>query len=112
MIKAKKTTTNRCASVTKKRLVRSVVSKPKATSFKIHAPSAQRVSVAGTFNNWDPQKISAKKDLKGYWTVRMGLHPGRYEYKFVVDGNWILDPKCNSKVVNNFGTENSVIEIK
>lgn len=79
--------------------------------FKIHYPKAKRVSVAGTFNNWDTNKLLAKKDLKGNWAVKVDLKPGRYEYKFFIDGSWINDPNSNA-VYNPFGTQNSVVEIK
>jgi len=37
----------------------------KLTQFQIFAPQAKKVSVVGSFNNWDPKKVSAKKDTKG-----------------------------------------------
>jgi hypothetical protein len=39
------------------------------------------------------------------------LRPGRYEYKLVVDGRWVVDPLNPRKVPNDAGTENSVLEI-
>ena len=86
--------------------------KGKSTQFQIFAPQAKKVSVAGSFNNWDPKKVSAKKDTKGNWAVKVSLKPGRYEYKFFVDGSWVNDPKCSSAVYNSFGTQNSVVEIR
>lgn len=85
---------------------------PKITEFKISAPKAKKVNLAGSFNNWDNRGISAKKDIKGNWTVKVNLVPGKYEYKFFIDGNWINDPHCNRCIANNFGTQNCVIEIK
>lgn len=81
------------------------------TTFKIKAPSAKTVSVTGSFKNWDPSGISLKKDLSGVWTVGVNLKPGRYEYKFIVDNNWIVDPD-NKKIVSNaMGSQNSVVEV-
>ena len=82
------------------------------TEFRFYAPQAKKVSVAGNFNNWDTKKFSAKKDSKGNWIVKLNLKPGRYEYKFVVDGSWLNDPKCNACVPNSFGSANCVVEIK
>ena len=82
------------------------------TEFRYYAPQAKRVSVAGNFNNWDAKKFSAKKDSKGNWIVKLNLKPGRYEYKFVVDGSWLNDPHCTSCVSNSFGTQNCTLEIK
>ncbi|HOW42266.1 MAG TPA: glycogen-binding domain-containing protein [Candidatus Omnitrophota bacterium] len=89
-------------------------SKPKVakvTQFKIAMPKAKRVSVAGTFNNWDTNSLLAKKDVKGTWAVKVNLTPGTYEYKFFVDGSWLNDPQ-SQVVYNSFGTQNSVIEVK
>lgn len=86
--------------------------KEKPIEFKLHAPGAKRVSVAGSFNNWNANTLSAKKDLSGNWKTRINLWPGKYEYKFFVDGAWVDDPNCKSRIGNAFGTQNCVIEIK
>jgi len=83
----------------------------KSIAFKLFSPKAKRVSVAGTFNNWDTTKLAAKKDTKGNWSVKANLKPGRYEYKFFVDGSWINDPNAGT-VYNSYGTQNSVVEVK
>jgi hypothetical protein len=49
-----------------------------------------------------------KKDKKGIWKVAISLAPGRYEYRFVADGNWENDPSCPGCVANEFGGENCV----
>ncbi len=85
--------------------------KPAPVEFRFYYPKAKRVSLAGTFNDWQTNKLLAKKDLNGNWTVKVNLKPGRYEYKFFVDGSWINDPKSNA-VYNPFGTQNSVVEVK
>lgn len=84
----------------------------KPMEFKLYAPQAKRVSLAGSFNSWDTKAFSAKKDSKGNWLVKVSLKPGKYEYKFFVDGSWLNDPHSTSSVVNAFGTQNSIVEIK
>jgi len=84
----------------------------KATEFKLHAPNAKKVSIAGTFNKWDIKANLARKDSQGKWIAKLNLKPGRYEYKFCVDGSWTNDPGCTSCVTNAFGTQNCVREIK
>jgi 1,4-alpha-glucan branching enzyme len=79
--------------------------------FKLYAPQARRVNLAGSFNNWNTQKPSAKKDSRGNWMVKVDLRPGRYEYKFLVDGSWFTDPKCTRFVSNPFGSQNCVVEV-
>lgn len=88
------------------------IMRSETTEFKFYAPQAKKVSLAGTFNNWDTKELSARKDSKGNWAVKANLKPGRYEYKFLVDGSWLNDPRCTSCVYNNFGTKNCVIEVK
>lgn len=89
-----------------------VMTRQKATEFTFSAPNAKKVTLAGSFNNWDTRSLSTKKDAKGNWSVKVNLKPGRYEYKFIVDGSWINDPKCSGCVSNRFGTQNCVIEVK
>ncbi|MEW6555854.1 MAG: glycogen-binding domain-containing protein [Elusimicrobiota bacterium] len=57
--------------------------------FSYQAPDAQTVTLAGEFNQWTPDKIFLTKDEKGIWTVVYPLTEGKYEYKFVIDGNWM-----------------------
>lgn len=88
------------------------VSKMKTVEFKFHAPQAKKVSVAGCFNKWNTKDLSAKKDAQGNWIAKAKLGAGRYEYKFVVDGNWVNDPSCQVCASNAFGTQNCVLEVK
>jgi hypothetical protein len=44
------------------------------------------------------------------FAAMVSLPPGRYEYKFIVDGEWVEDPKADS-VPNEFGSRNSVIHV-
>lgn len=80
--------------------------------FKVKAPSANWVGVAGDFNSWNPSNLSAKKDRTGVWKVLAEVPAGTYEYKFVIDGAWIADPSCSRRTVNAFGSENSVLVVK
>lgn len=84
----------------------------RTAEFTLWAPQAKRVHLAGSFNNWDANALSARRDSKGNWIAKVNLNPGRYEYKFFVDGSWFNDPKCTSCVSNNFGTKNCVVEVK
>lgn len=76
------------------------------------APNAETVCVAGTFNNWNSNALGAKKDSKGNWVIRVALDPGKYEYKFVVDGSWLNDPHCRENIPNALGSANSVLVVK
>ncbi|MDD5687793.1 MAG: glycogen-binding domain-containing protein [Elusimicrobia bacterium] len=60
--------------------------------FQYKSDNAQKVFVAGTFNNWDGKKGTMIKNA-GIWSTTVQIKPGKYFYKFKVDGIWYLDPK-------------------
>lgn len=73
-------------------------------------PNAKAVSVAGSFNDWSPSSVKMKR-VGDEWVVQTVAEPGKHMYKYVVDGNWILDP-ANNVTGNENGHTNSVIVIK
>jgi len=79
--------------------------------FHLYAPQAQHVSVAGSFNEWSPEKLSLQKDYKGTWRGSLPIMPGSHEYRFFVDGHWVDDIEAGELVPNPFGTMNSVIQV-
>ena len=87
-------------------------SSAKTMEFRLYAPNAKRVSLAGDFNKWSTRTLPAKKDASGNWAIKTSLKPGRHEYKFFVDGNWMDDPRCTWRVPNTFGSQNCVIDTK
>ena len=58
----------------------------------LYAPEARAVFVAGSFNGWHPSALPLQKQTSGRWVVELVLEPGRYEYRFVVDGELTDDP--------------------
>ena len=87
-------------------------------SFSCHAPGAEAVFVAGTFNGWDPAATPLTRRADGTWATNLDLPPGRHEYKFVIDGRWCCEPGCDDPapacphcVPNSFGTMNRVVEV-
>jgi len=75
--------------------------------FKYYNPDAEKVYLAGEFNNWKPDDLLMNNN-NGEWEIALNLPPGKYQYKFVVDGNWTTDP-LNPVVEGDMG--NSVIII-
>jgi 1,4-alpha-glucan branching enzyme len=92
-------------------VTRPVPKQVEQVDFVFESPEVSAVAVAGTFNDWDPRRTPMRKNPSGVWTTTVSLVPGRYEYRFVVDGKWISDPKAPS-VTNAFGGTNSVLEVK
>lgn len=84
----------------------------KSVSFRLDAPEATAVAVAGDFNSWDPSAHLLSRSEEGVWQVTVRLSPGVHEYKFVVDGaEWREDASNPNRVPNAYGTFNSVCEV-
>jgi type 1 glutamine amidotransferase len=54
--------------------------------------NAKKVIVTGTFNDWDKEGFLMKK-VNNQWVFQLHLPQGKTLYKFIVDGNWIIDPE-------------------
>ena len=78
----------------------------------IREPAAKQVSLSGEFNGWSSEAAPMKPRHGGLWETTVALAPGRYQYKFVVDGNWVPDPQAHENVWNPHGTLNSVVEVR
>ncbi|MBU4305409.1 MAG: AAA family ATPase [Candidatus Omnitrophica bacterium] len=81
--------------------------------FAYYAPEAQNVEIAGDFNSWaasQGSKLEGNGD--GLWKKEFNLEPGRYRYKFIVDGAWVMDPNNPNVEVDNSGNTNSLLELK
>lgn len=99
-------------AVSKKTKTAKQAPKPtRSIDFTFNSQEAGKVMLAGDFNNWDYEKTPLKKVADNTWKRTLKLKPGRYEYKFVVDGNWTVDPKNDNRAWSALGVENSVIEI-
>ena len=47
-----------------------------------------------------------KRQRNGAWKATVAVSPGQHEYRFIVDGQWVDDPKCDTRKPNPFGGEN------
>jgi len=80
--------------------------------FVLYAPTAQRVAVAGTFNQWDQNASPlARVGAGGVWAITLSLPQGHHQYAFVVDGaQWVPDPAAPG-VDDGFGRRNSMVAV-
>ena len=88
---------------------------PEGVLFSHKHATASTVHLAGEFNGWDSEAMPlADDDGDGVWTLTLELEPGRYEYKFVVDGgaSWEPDAGNPESVDDNHGGENSVLTVE
>jgi len=79
--------------------------------FAFDAPGAREVHLAGDFNGWEvegPQMEAAGRR----WKSVLKLDPGRYRYRYVVDGEWQNDPLNAEVEPAPFGGYNSVVVVR
>jgi 1,4-alpha-glucan branching enzyme len=88
---------------------RSDTPKTSRISLQFVKPGAKRVCVAGSFNGWKPEATPLTPRGDGHWSGDLTVKPGRHEYLFVVDGQWLPDPTAKESVANPFGGQNSVL---
>ena len=82
------------------------------TTFRLkgHA-NARLVAVAGSFNEWNQSQLLCGKE-GDEWVCRIDLAPGKYTYKLIIDGDWILDPANPDTEDDDRGITNSVLVVK
>jgi 1,4-alpha-glucan branching enzyme len=85
--------------------------KRKRVQFSFIAPDSKEVNLVGDFNKWNPKAHPLRKGEDGNWTKILYVQPGRYEYRFLVDGRWESDPDNHNFTPNSFGTYNNVMNI-
>jgi 1,4-alpha-glucan branching enzyme len=74
-------------------------------------PKASAVAIAGSFNDWRPEASPLVAVGEGRWLKELALPPGIYEYRLVVDGEWMADPRGHETSPNPFGELNSVLKV-
>jgi hypothetical protein len=79
--------------------------------FRIRAPEAKSVSVAGSFNEWDSKGTALSSVGDGWWEARLVIGPGTYEYIYRVDGKWTTPPEAKVTVDDGFGGRNGILEV-
>jgi len=80
----------------------------KCIEFHIKNACANKISLAGDFNNWDPAAFPMKHE-GDEWSFKVHLSAGKHRYKFIADGKWMLDPYNKLWEQNEYGTGNSII---
>jgi hypothetical protein len=81
------------------------------TTFRLKGyASAGIVALAGSFNDWNQSQFICGREADE-WVCRIDLEPGKHAYKFIVDGNWLLDPANPNTEDDDYGVKNSVIVV-
>jgi chromosome partitioning protein len=85
---------------------------PGSVMFSYFDENAQEIRVAGEFNSWSPTELhKLKKHENGKWDLQIPLMPGKYEYKFIVDGEWREDPANPEQKIGDHGQKNSLLDV-
>ena len=84
---------------------------PIPVRFEFANSTATEVSLAGSFNGWQPGVQALQRSEDGGWSREIALPPGTYEYCLVVDGSWMPDPRSAASVSNPYGGRNSVLTV-
>ncbi len=80
--------------------------------FSYYAPGAGEIFLSGDFNGWKHGTLRLVKGGDNVWRIILRLAPNRsYDYKYVVDGNWITDPNNPDLNPDIAGGANSIIYI-
>ncbi len=82
------------------------------TTFKLPGHTdAEAVAIYGSFNDWIQTKNYCAREGDG-WVCRVDLAPGKYTYKFLVDGVGLNDPTNPATEDDGRGQKDSVIVIR
>ena len=73
-------------------------------------PDVRRVSIAGDFTGWKPKPMRKQKD--GTYVAQVPLAVGSYEYKYLFDDQWVVDPDSEMWAANPYGTVNSLAMVE
>lgn len=86
--------------------------RPRKQTFTFKNGDAASVLLAADFTQWQEGAIPMQHNGDGEWHAAVALAPGTYRYRFIVDGVWMDDPACTSRVANPYGAQDAVCEVK
>lgn len=79
--------------------------------FSLETANARSVHLAGDFNNWAVNALPLQQESQGRWRATVPLPPGIHQYRFIVDGQWVDDPRACRTSPNPFGSCNCEVEV-
>lgn len=85
----------------------------------VYEGKADHVALVGSFNHWSVDRDLFQHQGGTLWTITKELPPGRYEYKFVINGEkWEKDPNApewdedGHSVITVGNAANDVLDMK
>ena len=70
----------------------------------------QSVQICGSFDKWQVRHPLSLDTLKNQWVITLKIKRGKYFYKYVVDGNWVVNDKEPTYKESN-GIVNNVVNL-
>jgi len=80
-----------------------------AHTFTVNAPDAKAVYLAGEMSDWKDNVFKMHRAENGNWDLTLYLQQGAWQYKFVVDGQWLSDKNNPKTTADGNQGYNSVI---
>src|SRR5438128_6954154 len=78
--------------------------------FSLQAFDAERVHLAGDFNDWSLDG-SEMEPIGGVWKKVVKLPPGRYRSGYVIEGRWQCDPLNADVEPSAYGGDDSILVV-
>lgn len=79
--------------------------------FTYYQKGLKSINVVGEFNDWKADSTALTEVSEGVWAVTVRLHPGVYEYQFILNGVQRVTDPTMPQVSNDFGSPNSVVTV-
>jgi len=84
---------------------------PDGVTFTFKGTSGENVTIAGTFNGWDPFMYELRETAPGVYTITLPLASGSYQYVFFCKGLRIVDSLNPRRIYTRDGKAASVIDV-
>ena len=79
-------------------------------SYKLNNRYPKNVFVSGSFDDWKEKHPLSYNQTMGKWTCTLKIKKGKYFYKYIIDGNWEINP-AEPNIRGNDGIINNVINV-
>ncbi|MCB9138084.1 MAG: isoamylase early set domain-containing protein [Caldilineaceae bacterium] len=72
---------------------------------------ADKIFLAGDFNDWRADELPFRQENDGAWRIALDLRANRrYQFRYVVDGQWQSDWHADGFEENAHGSQNSIVD--
>jgi len=79
--------------------------------FHYQGKDSDEVYVMGGFNDWSRDELRMESQQNNQYEKNVFMEPKKHEYKFVVNGQELIDPENSVFTSNNIGGWNSILDL-